>query len=52
MRFHPTPLPAFAPAAGEFRLMTIRSEGQFNTVVYEDEDLYRGNVRRDVGVFA
>ena len=28
--------------------MTIRSEGQFNTVVYEEEDLYRGNTRRDV----
>jgi anaerobic selenocysteine-containing dehydrogenase len=28
--------------------MTLRSEGQFNTVVYEDEDLYRGNERRDV----
>jgi molybdopterin-dependent oxidoreductase alpha subunit len=27
---------------GELRLMTIRSEGQFNTVVYEDYDLYRG----------
>ena len=26
----------------ELRLMTIRSEGQFNTVVYEDYDLYRG----------
>lgn len=33
---------------GEFRLMTLRSEGQFNTVVYEEEDLYRGNSRRDV----
>jgi anaerobic selenocysteine-containing dehydrogenase len=38
---------------GEFakcilRLMTIRSEGQFNTVVYEDYDLYRGVERRDV----
>jgi anaerobic selenocysteine-containing dehydrogenase len=30
------------------RLMTIRSEGQFNTVVYEDYDLYRGVDRRDV----
>jgi anaerobic selenocysteine-containing dehydrogenase len=29
-------------------MMTIRSEGQFNTVVYEEEDLYRGNRRRDV----
>jgi anaerobic selenocysteine-containing dehydrogenase len=28
--------------------MTIRSEGQFNTVVYEDEDVYRGQTRRDV----
>jgi hypothetical protein len=26
------------PAAGELRLMTVRSEGQFNTVVYEEED--------------
>jgi len=30
------------------RLMTVRSEGQYNTVVYEDEDLYRGQDRRDV----
>lgn len=30
------------------RLMTIRSEGQFNTVVYEEEDLYRGQERRDL----
>jgi molybdopterin-dependent oxidoreductase alpha subunit len=30
------------------RLMTVRSEGQFNTVVYEDEDIYRGQERRDV----
>lgn len=32
----------------ELRLMTIRSEGQFNTVVYEEEDLYRGQERRDL----
>ena len=43
-----TPLPDFAPAEGMFRLMTLRSEGQFNSVVYEEEDLYRGNRRRDV----
>lgn len=42
------PLPSFAPGPGEYRLMTLRSEGQFNTVVYEDEDLYRGLTRRDV----
>lgn len=33
---------------GYLRLMTVRSEGQFNTVVYEDYDLYRGIDRRDV----
>jgi molybdopterin-dependent oxidoreductase alpha subunit len=33
---------------GALRLMTVRSEGQFNTVVYEDYDLYRGQDRRDV----
>ena len=27
--------------------MTLRSEGQFNTVVYEEEDRYRGQERRD-----
>ena len=51
-RFHVTPLPAFAPEPGAFRLMTLRSEGQFNTVVYEEEDLYRGNRRRDVVMMA
>ncbi|MDA7886293.1 FdhF/YdeP family oxidoreductase [Pirellulales bacterium] len=30
------------------QLMTIRSEGQFNTVVYEEEDLYRNQSRRDI----
>ena len=32
----------------KLRLMTIRSEGQFNTVVYEEEDVYRGQTRRDI----
>ncbi len=41
-------LPNLAGEPGELRLMTIRSEGQFNTVVYEDYDLYRGIDRRDV----
>ncbi len=37
------------PIAGnQLRLATLRSEGQFNTVVYEEEDLYRGQDRRDV----
>jgi molybdopterin-dependent oxidoreductase alpha subunit len=51
--FHAPPVPPLAgddPDApeGTLRLMTIRSEGQFNTVVYEEEDLYRGQERRDV----
>jgi molybdopterin-dependent oxidoreductase alpha subunit len=37
-----------ALSAHQLRLMTIRSEGQFNTVVYEEEDLYRGQNRRDI----
>jgi anaerobic selenocysteine-containing dehydrogenase len=32
----------------EIRLMTLRSEGQFNTVVYEEDDVYRGIDGRDV----
>lgn len=48
-RFHAVRLPTSVdPIGGQLRLMTIRSEGQFNTVVYEDEDLYRGQTRRDV----
>lgn len=48
-KFHAVPLPSFAPPSpGRLRLMTLRSEGQFNTVVYEEEDLYRGQDRRDV----
>ncbi len=46
--FHVTPLPELNLAPDEFRLMTLRSEGQFNSVVYDEEDLYRGNDRRDV----
>lgn len=47
-RFHAVDLPALAGGNGHLRLMTVRSEGQFNTVVYEDEDIYRGQDRRDV----
>jgi anaerobic selenocysteine-containing dehydrogenase len=36
------------PGAPGLRLMTVRSEGQFNTVVYEEEDYYRDQDRRDV----
>jgi anaerobic selenocysteine-containing dehydrogenase len=40
--------PAVSLGESELRLMTIRSEGQFNTVVYEENDQYRGVNRRDV----
>jgi molybdopterin-dependent oxidoreductase alpha subunit len=48
-RFHAVPLPDPARLDhDQLRLTTVRSEGQFNTVVYEDEDLYRAQDRRDV----
>ncbi len=47
-RLHVHELPDSRLADGELRLMTVRSEGQFNTVVYEDYDLYRGQDRRDI----
>jgi anaerobic selenocysteine-containing dehydrogenase len=48
-RMHTHELPELpATGDGEIRLMTLRSEGQFNTVVYEDEDIYRGIEQRDV----
>lgn len=33
---------------GVFSLMTVRSEGQFNSIVYEEEDAWRGQKERDV----
>jgi len=42
------PSSSLVPRPSSLRLMTIRSEGQFNTVVYEDYDLYRGVERRNV----
>ena len=47
-RFHVVALPDNGVRGSELRLMTVRSEGQFNTVVYEDEDIYRHQERRDV----
>lgn len=47
-KFHPTELPGNHLSSGQLRLMTMRSEGQFNSVVYEEEDLYRGQERRDI----
>lgn len=47
MHCHELP-PLKGTADDELRLMTVRSEGQFNTVVYEEEDLYRNQDRRDI----
>jgi molybdopterin-dependent oxidoreductase alpha subunit len=47
-RFADLPLPPLRGGDRELRLMTVRSEGQFNTVVYEEADIYRGQERRDV----
>ena len=47
-RFRAVAIPPLRGDDQQLRLMTIRSEGQFNTVVYEEEDIYRGQERRDV----
>jgi anaerobic selenocysteine-containing dehydrogenase len=47
-RFKGVAIPRHAGAVEQLRLMTVRSEGQFNTVVYEEEDIYRGQDRRNV----
>ncbi|MDR3692168.1 MAG: FdhF/YdeP family oxidoreductase [Fimbriimonas sp.] len=48
-KFFAHPIPDLEPlGARQLRLMTVRSEGQFNTVVYEEKDIYRGQDRRDV----
>lgn len=39
-----TPLPEAAPTT--LTLATVRSEGQFNTIIYEDSDSYRGGAGR------
>ncbi|MGV3618718.1 MAG: FdhF/YdeP family oxidoreductase [Fimbriimonas sp.] len=47
--FRPHPIPVPEPlAADQVRMMTVRSEGQFNSVVYEEKDIYRNQERRDV----
>jgi anaerobic selenocysteine-containing dehydrogenase len=47
-KIHCHQLPELRGSDEQLRLMTVRSEGQFNTVVYEDYDLYRNQTRRDV----
>ncbi|MGE3800038.1 MAG: FdhF/YdeP family oxidoreductase [Candidatus Kapaibacterium sp.] len=47
-RFIAVKTPHFDYGDRELMLMTIRSEGQFNTVVYEEHDRYRNQSSRDV----
>ena len=47
-QLHVHELPELRGGDRKLRLMTVRSEGQFNTVVYEEADIYRGQERRDV----
>jgi len=47
-KFKTHPLPPLRGEGNELRVMTVRSEGQFNTVVYEEKDIYRAQDRRDV----
>ncbi|MCH8968540.1 MAG: FdhF/YdeP family oxidoreductase [Planctomycetes bacterium] len=47
-KFHAFDMPLHQRDPKQLMLMTIRSEGQFNTVVYEEEDIYRHQERRDV----
>lgn len=47
-RFIPVETPRHTLQPGELQLMTIRSEGQFNTVIYEEHDRYRNQPTRDV----
>jgi molybdopterin-dependent oxidoreductase alpha subunit len=48
-KFHPVALPSsLEPNDRRWKLMTVRSEGQFNSVVYDEEDIYRAQERRDV----
>jgi len=45
---HDVDIPSPEPIGDrQVRVVTVRSEGQFNTVVYEDEDVYRGTPVRD-----
>lgn len=43
-RFAVTPIPEFR---NELTLATVRSEGQFNTMIYEERDTYRNGAPRD-----
>ena len=40
------PLQVRSPGKKQFRLMSVRSEGQFNSIVYEEQDVWRGQQER------
>ncbi|WP_241263043.1 FdhF/YdeP family oxidoreductase [Parahaliea mediterranea] len=48
-RFQVHPIPEPRAAAGDFPLLlaSVRSEGQFNTIIYEERDSYRYSAPRD-----
>lgn len=39
-------IPNLTGTDGEFRMMSVRSEGQFNSIIYEEEDIYREQTSR------
>jgi len=41
-KFSKVSIPDLKRKDGEFTLTSIRSEGQFNTIIYDDEDVFRG----------
>ncbi len=44
--FAVVPIPSLKGGEGAYRLTTIRSEGQFNSIVYEQSDTFRGQTER------
>lgn len=44
-KMHVTPLPQYSTDG--LKMITLRSEGQFNSVVYEEHDVYRGIPHRN-----
>jgi molybdopterin-dependent oxidoreductase alpha subunit len=38
----------FDEGPNQFRLMTMRSEGQFNSIIYDEEDAWRGQTERNI----
>lgn len=39
-------IPVLKGGQGAFRLTTVRSEGQFNSIIYEESDTFRGQTER------